>query len=79
MGAGLLAVSGLVLLILWKGVWKERYFRLVLEGITIVVIAAAVLGLAINGTIQGDGAVSILSGIVGYVLGRTVSEGGGPG
>lgn len=79
MGAGLLAINGLVLLILWKGVWKERYFRLVLEGITIVVIAAAVLGLAINGTIESDGAVSILSGIAGYVLGRTVSEGGDPG
>jgi uncharacterized repeat protein (TIGR01451 family) len=79
MGAGLLAMTGLVVLIVWKDKWKERYFRFALEGITIVVIAAAVLGLAINGTIQGDGAVSILSGIVGYVLGRTVSEGGGSG
>jgi len=71
--AALLAVDGLALLILKKGEWKEGHFRLVMEGIAIVVIAAAVLILAINKTIESDGAVSILSSVAGYVLGRTVS------
>jgi len=73
----LLAVDGLALIILRKGEWKEGHFRLVMEGIAIVVIAAAVLILAINKTIESDGAVSILSSVAGYVLGRTVSSGKG--
>lgn len=75
--AALLAVDGLALLILKKGEWKEGHFRLVMEGIAIVVIASAVLILAINKTIESDGAVSILSSVAGYVLGRTVSGGNG--
>lgn len=67
----LLAVDGLALLILRRGEWREGHFRLVMEGIAIVVISAAVLILAINKTIGSDGAVSILSSVVGYVLGRT--------
>ena len=47
---------------------------MVMEGMAIVVIAAAVLVLAINKTIESDGAVSILSSVAGYVLGRTVSS-----
>lgn len=72
--AALLAVDGLALIILRRGEWKEGHFRLVMEGMAIVVIAAAVLVLAINKTIESDGAVSILSSVAGYVLGRTVSS-----
>ena len=72
--AALLAVDGLALIILRRGEWRKGHFRLVMEGVAIVVIAAAVLVLAINKTIESDGAVSILSSVAGYVLGRTVSS-----
>jgi ABC-type methionine transport system permease subunit len=72
----LLAMGGLALLILRKGQWKSQYFRLVIEGVAVVVIVEAVLVLAMSEGIESNGAVSILSGIAGYVLGRTIAEEG---
>lgn len=54
--------------------WNARYMRVVVEGIAVIVIVGAVLILAMGSGIQQDGAVSILSGIAGYVLGRSVGE-----
>jgi hypothetical protein len=71
--AALVAVCVLALRILVKEGWKERYFGFVIEGIAIVIVAEAVLVLAISENIESDGAVSILSSIVGYVLGRSMS------
>jgi len=77
----LLTVGGLALLILKRGQWKEQYLRIVIEGVAVVVIVEAVLILAMNKSIEADGAVTILSGIAGYLLGRgsgVVSSGGTP-
>jgi hypothetical protein len=74
-------VGGLALLILKRGQWKEQYLRIVIEGVAVVVIVEAVLILAMNKSIEADGAVTILSGIAGYLLGRgsgVVSFGGTP-
>jgi uncharacterized repeat protein (TIGR01451 family) len=77
--AALLLVGGLALFVLGKGEWKERYFRFVIEGVAVIAIIEAVLVLAMNKSIEPDGAVTILSGIAGYLLGRSLSEGGGSG
>ncbi len=53
----------------WKSVMSN-----VLSAVAVMVIATAVILLAIRGTIGEDGAVSILAGIAGYVLGRTTSD-----
>ena len=45
----------------------------ILTSVAVLVIATAVIILAIRGTIGEDGAVSILAGIAGYVLGRSSS------
>jgi uncharacterized repeat protein (TIGR01451 family) len=75
----LLVVGGLAWLVLGKGVWKDRYFRFVIEGVAVIAIIEAVLVLAMNRSIEPDGAVTILSGIAGYLLGRSLGAGGGSG
>lgn len=77
--AALLVVGGLAWIVLGKGVWKDRYFRFVIEGVAVIAIIEAVLVLAMNKSIEPDGAVTILSGIAGYLLGRSLGEGGGSG
>ncbi len=73
-----LAVLGvLAVFVLRKGAWQPRYFRFVVEGVAVVTIIEAVLVLAMNGSIEPDGAVTILSGTAGYLLGRGLSNGGG--
>ncbi|MEM7130533.1 MAG: hypothetical protein AAF702_29690 [Chloroflexota bacterium] len=48
----------------------ESHFREVVEMFTIVIIVAAVLVLAMVSSLGSNAAVSVLSGIAGYVLGR---------
>jgi hypothetical protein len=72
----LVTVGGLAFLILRQGQWKDRYLRIVIEGVSVVVIVEAVLILAMNKSIEADGAVTILSGIAGYLLGRSLGGDG---
>jgi hypothetical protein len=54
----------------------DRWARVssnLLSSVAVMVIATAVILLAVRGTIGEDGAVSILAGIAGYVLGRSGS------
>jgi uncharacterized repeat protein (TIGR01451 family) len=46
--------------------------RMVQEGVCVVLIAIAVLILRLTNCIEEEGTVSILSGIIGYVLGRAM-------
>ena len=73
----LVVIGGLVGVILRKNQWKERYFRLAIEGVVVVVIVEAVLVLAMNHSIEADGAVTVLSGLAGYLLGRGMGESSG--
>jgi len=72
-GAALTVVGGVSALLLHKGQWQEHYLREVAELVAVIVIVAAVLILAMGSGIKQDGAVSILSGIAGYMLGRKLS------
>jgi len=47
--------------------------RLLQEGVCVVLIALLVAILRLTACITEEGTVSILSGIIGYVLGRTVT------
>jgi uncharacterized repeat protein (TIGR01451 family) len=75
--AALATVGGLATVLLRKGQWKPSYLRFFIEGVIVIVLAETVLVLAMNNTIESDGAVSIISTIAGYVFGRGVSELGG--
>lgn len=75
----LLIVGLLTYAYLQKTEGKQRAFRFGIEGVAVVVIVEAVLVLAMNKSIEPDGAVTILSGIAGYLLGRGISEAGGGG
>jgi uncharacterized repeat protein (TIGR01451 family) len=82
----LTSVAMLVLLIV--GIWTKycsknaeeagklnrQRIEMVREGIFLIFIVSAVLILAIGSGIESDGAISILSAIVGYVFGRTASR-----
>lgn len=74
MVTALLVVGGLALLVLRQGQWKDRYLRIVIEGVAVIIIVEAVLILAMSKSIEPDGAVTILSGIAGYLLGRSLGE-----
>jgi uncharacterized membrane protein len=52
---------------------SPQYLQLALEGVAVIVLVAAVLILAMGSGIRQDGAVSILSTIGGYVLGRSIT------
>lgn len=68
-------LGGLSISVLKRNKWQDKYFSYLVEGLAMIVIVEAVLILALGSGIKQDGAVSILSGIAGYVLGR--SRGGG--
>jgi hypothetical protein len=72
--AALLTVGGMAGILLRQKQWKEGYLRFFIEGVIVIVLAETVLVLAMNNTIESDGAVSILSSIVGYVFGRGVTQ-----
>lgn len=67
----LLAVVGLAIAAIFKSEWKDEHFRGVIEAVAVIIIVEAVLVLAMGSGIKQDGAVSILSGIAGYILGRS--------
>jgi uncharacterized repeat protein (TIGR01451 family) len=69
--AALLAVVGLAVAAIMKSQWKDGDFQGVIEAIAVIIIVEAVLVLAMGSGIKQDGAVSILSGIAGYILGRS--------
>lgn len=75
-GFALIAVVGTTLAgpVLMKDKWNSEYLRLTIEGVLVVVLVGAVLILAMGSGIKQDGAVSILSTIAGYVLGRTMTR-----
>ena len=74
-GLAMLAVAGTTLggPVLMKDKWSPQYLQLALEGVAVIVLVAAVLVLAMGSGIRQDGAVSILSTIGGYVLGRSIT------
>jgi hypothetical protein len=74
-GLAMLAVAGTTLggPVLMKDKWSPQYLQLAVEGVAVVVLVAAVLILAMGAGIRQDGAVSILSTIGGYVLGRSIT------
>lgn len=53
---------------------KQTRLWVVREGIFLVFIVSSILILAIGRGVESDGAISILSAIVGYVFGRAVSN-----
>ena len=75
--AALGTVGGLAAVLLRQKQWRPTYLRFFIEGVIVIVLAETVLVLAMNNTIESDGAVSIISTIAGYVFGRGVSELGG--
>jgi uncharacterized repeat protein (TIGR01451 family) len=74
-GLAMLAVAGTALggPVLMKDKWSPQYLQLAIEGVAVIVLVAAVLVLAMGSGIRQDGAVSILSTIGGYVLGRSIT------
>ncbi len=62
-----------------KAVDWYRLARPVLEGVTLVMIVAAVIILGSQGSIGDQGIIAVLSAIVGFLLGRAVGAGGAGG
>jgi len=80
---GLVATLGFILIgfltsnLLKTGKWQPRYFRNAIEGTAIIVVVIAVLILSISSNgIDAQGTVSILSAIIGYILGQTTADRG---
>ena len=57
-----------------QGRFERSRISLVREGTFLIFIIASILVLAISRGVEPDGAISILSAIVGYVFGRASSS-----
>jgi hypothetical protein len=54
---------------------KDReHIRCLIEGVTLVVIFFTIIVLALHSAIEPDGIISIVSAIVGYMLGRRAAQ-----
>jgi hypothetical protein len=79
LGLGLACLGGLVWVAMTKTIQTGAEegldrIRLVQEGVCVVLIVVAVVILRLTACITEEGAASILSGIIGYVLGQAVSK-----